>query len=156
MVWSIKRGIHQDTLYNEIKEPVACIKARKGGYSITGVHRQPLYIVEEETALSLKIKGEDEGSAAIVLSEHEDCTGPKHKEKLILTWGNVEITIHRTENHGFLILRKDEIIGEIGNLEASVSFQLEDALPFELAALLYALILTMDQEENGAKSVSHG
>lgn len=148
MVWSIKRGIRQDTLYNEIKEPVAFIKARKGGYSITDIHRQPLYIIEEETALSLRIKGEDEGSAAIKLAETEDCIKPPRAEKLVLSWGNVEITIIQTKKCGFFILRKGETIGAIGSMGPNIAFQLEDALPFELAALLYALILKMYHESD--------
>lgn len=149
MIWKVKKEIHQQMIYAESQEIVAIICKKQGDYIIFDKQRQPLYRVLEKTPVSMRILGNREGNAVIMLSESQTLTRPPRAEQLILTLDNLKFLIQQSEKRSYTILREQKTVGMItGILKCTATIRLDDAKTFEMAALFYALALRMLHEDD--------
>lgn len=149
MNWKVKKGIRQHSLSGIGQESVCFIRRTKGQYIIINQKKQTVYLITEVSPLTMKIQGIDEGIAEITLSTQQCFTRPPRAERLLLAWGNASIVIEQSEKRVYTVQRNGEEIGKVIDiLSPTVSVYMEDTMPSELVALIYALTLRMLHEDD--------
>lgn len=149
MIWKVKKGIRQHTLFGDGQGATGYICGKNGKYKILNKDKQPVYFITEETPLIMQIQGEGEGTAKIILSREQSLISPPRAAQLILSWGNTLITMVQSEKRVYVIRHGQNMVGKItGILNYTATVSLDDTIPCEMAALLYALALRMLHEDD--------